>query len=152
MTVRLFLDTEWADEQGRELVSLALVSEDGQRVFYAERKPLPGWPTDWVSWVVYRKKTYGRRLVALESFEQELVNDGLDLMQGDRQAQTGYLAEPLRALDGVTCYEALAASGRARAPAHIFESTQRAFLQIPNDLPLVLMTPCSVGASIHSYA
>lgn len=53
-------------------------------------------------------------LAALESFDQELVNDGLDLMQGDRQALAGYLAEPLRVLGGITCYEALAAGERAR--------------------------------------
>jgi len=33
----LFLDTEWADAVGAELVSLALISENGQQVFYAER-------------------------------------------------------------------------------------------------------------------
>lgn len=53
-------------------------------------------------------------LAALESFDQELVNDGLDLMQGDRQALAGYLTEPLRVLGGITCYEALAAGERAR--------------------------------------
>ena len=41
MPVPLFLDTEWADADGRELVSLALVSEDVKHVFYAERNPLP---------------------------------------------------------------------------------------------------------------
>lgn len=49
----LFLDTEWADEIGAELVSLALVSDDGQRRFYAERDPLPKHPTDFVRSVVY---------------------------------------------------------------------------------------------------
>lgn len=49
----LFLDTEWADVVGSELVSLALVSEDGQRVFYAERNPLPEIATDFVRHVVY---------------------------------------------------------------------------------------------------
>ena len=53
-------------------------------------------------------------LAALESFDQELVNDGLDLMQGDRQALAGYLTEPLQVLGGITCYEALAAGERAR--------------------------------------
>lgn len=50
----LFLDTEWADAEGSELVSLALVSEDGLHVFYAERDPLPDTkPTDFVCYVVY---------------------------------------------------------------------------------------------------
>lgn len=41
MATYLFLDTEWADLVGDELVSLALISEDGRRLFYAERSPLP---------------------------------------------------------------------------------------------------------------
>lgn len=49
----LFLDTEWADAAGAQLVSLALISEDGQHVFYAERDPLPVGPGDFVRAVVY---------------------------------------------------------------------------------------------------
>lgn len=49
----LFLDTEWADVLGSNLVSLALVNEDGERVFYAERDPLPDDPTEFVKRVVY---------------------------------------------------------------------------------------------------
>ena len=49
----LFLDTEWADPAGSELVSLALVSEDGIHRFYAERDPLPDVATDFVRSVVY---------------------------------------------------------------------------------------------------
>jgi hypothetical protein len=49
----LFLDTEWADPTGSELVSLALISEDGTHRFYAERDPLPEAPTDFVRSVVY---------------------------------------------------------------------------------------------------
>lgn len=48
-----FLDTEWADPIGSELVSLALISEDGARQFYAERDPLPASPTDFVRHAVY---------------------------------------------------------------------------------------------------
>ena len=48
-----FLDTEWADPIGSELVSLALVSEDGAYRFYAERDLLPTTPTDFVRHVVY---------------------------------------------------------------------------------------------------
>lgn len=51
--MNLFLDTEWADPIGSELVSLALVSEDGARQFYAERDPLPASPTDFVRHAVY---------------------------------------------------------------------------------------------------
>jgi hypothetical protein len=50
---RLFLDTEWADSEGRDLVSLALVSEDGAHCFYAERGELPAVATDFVRQVVY---------------------------------------------------------------------------------------------------
>lgn len=49
----LFLDTEWADPTGSELVSLALISEDGIHRFYAERDPLPEVATDFVRSVVY---------------------------------------------------------------------------------------------------
>ena len=48
-----FLDTEWADVAGSELVSVALISEDGLHRFYAERKPLPEQPTEFVKHVVY---------------------------------------------------------------------------------------------------
>nr|WP_295942337.1 3'-5' exoribonuclease [uncultured Xanthomonas sp.] len=51
--MRFFLDTEWADTLGSELVSIALVSEDGE-FFYAERDTLPDHPTDFVRQVVYR--------------------------------------------------------------------------------------------------
>lgn len=51
--IRLFLDSEWANDALRELVSLALVSEDGEHVFYAERDPLPGMPSSFVSKTVY---------------------------------------------------------------------------------------------------
>ncbi len=50
---RLFLDCEWADHLGNELVSLALVSEDGQTRFYCEVSPLPKHPNDFVRDVVY---------------------------------------------------------------------------------------------------
>ncbi len=49
----LFLDTEWADDDGQELVSLALLSEDGRHSFYAERDPLPQNPTPFVRLQVY---------------------------------------------------------------------------------------------------
>ncbi|SDQ20167.1 protein of unknown function [Pseudoxanthomonas sp. CF385] len=51
--IRLFLDSEWANDALRELVSLALVSEDGEHVFYAERDPLPGMPSSFVRESVY---------------------------------------------------------------------------------------------------
>lgn len=51
--VRLFLDSEWANDVLRELVSLALVSEDGAHIFYAERDPLPVMPSSFVSKNVY---------------------------------------------------------------------------------------------------
>lgn len=51
--MRLFVDTEWENENTHELVSLALVSQDGQRRFYAERTPLPASPSSFVREVVY---------------------------------------------------------------------------------------------------
>ena len=56
----LFLDTEWADPTGSELVSLALVREDGIHRFYAERDPLPDMATDFVRSVVYPLLERGR--------------------------------------------------------------------------------------------
>lgn len=50
---RLFLDTEWADAAGSKLVSLALVSEDGQRKLYVECDPLPPPGSDFLEHVVY---------------------------------------------------------------------------------------------------
>jgi len=49
----LFLDTEWADEEGDELVSLALISADGLSSFYAERCHLPSMPSEFARPVVY---------------------------------------------------------------------------------------------------
>lgn len=49
----LFLDCEWADVFGTELVSIALVSINGKQVFYAEREVLPADPTPFVAQVVY---------------------------------------------------------------------------------------------------
>lgn len=56
----LFLDTEWADPTGSELVSLALITEDGIHRFYAERDPLPEVATDFVRSVVYPLLERGR--------------------------------------------------------------------------------------------
>ena len=56
---RLFLDCEWADVTGSELVSLAMVSADGQQRFYAEASPLPSQPTDFVRAVVYPLLDHG---------------------------------------------------------------------------------------------
>lgn len=50
---RFFLDTEWADDHGAELISLGLVSEDGAHCFYVERDPLPAHPTDFAKETVY---------------------------------------------------------------------------------------------------
>jgi hypothetical protein len=51
--MRFFLDTEWADNLGSELVSIALVAENGIESLYAEREILPPHPTDFVRGVVY---------------------------------------------------------------------------------------------------
>lgn len=57
---RLFLDTEWADAAGQQLVSLAVVSEDGVHRFYAERAELPATATQFVREVVYPLLDRGR--------------------------------------------------------------------------------------------
>jgi hypothetical protein len=49
----LFLDCEWADVFGTELVSIALVSMNDEQVFYAEREVFPADPTPFVAQVVY---------------------------------------------------------------------------------------------------
>lgn len=46
--MKLFLDTEFADLECAELVSLALVSKDGKHEFYADRDPLPAEATNFV--------------------------------------------------------------------------------------------------------
>ncbi|MEB1149470.1 hypothetical protein VDP41_20920, partial [Xanthomonas campestris pv. campestris] len=51
--MRFFLDTEWADTLGSELVSIALVAENGIDYLYAEREILPARPTEFVRSVVY---------------------------------------------------------------------------------------------------
>lgn len=39
--MRLYLDTEWADPEGKQLVSLALVDSAGRSRYYREIAPLP---------------------------------------------------------------------------------------------------------------
>ncbi|PKM16334.1 MAG: hypothetical protein CVV12_03555 [Gammaproteobacteria bacterium HGW-Gammaproteobacteria-2] len=56
---RLFLDCEWADNLGSELVSIALVSADGAQRFYAELNPLPKQATDFARYVVYPLLDHG---------------------------------------------------------------------------------------------
>lgn len=68
----LFLDCEWADVLGAELVSLALVSADGGRRFYAERDPLPSPPTDFVRVAVYPLLERGNAALSDIAFTTEL--------------------------------------------------------------------------------
>lgn len=69
---RLFLDTEWADAAGSQLISLALVSEDGKHRFYSEVDPLPKQPTDWVSAVVYPLLQHGYAARQKPDFTRDL--------------------------------------------------------------------------------
>lgn len=62
--IRLFLDSEWANDALRELVSLALISEDGEHIFYAERDPLPGMPSSFVRERVYPLLSRGQVAMA----------------------------------------------------------------------------------------
>ena len=50
---RLFLDCEWADPEGKQLVSLALVDAVGGTRFYGEIDPLPETATSFVKETVY---------------------------------------------------------------------------------------------------
>jgi hypothetical protein len=72
MATRLFLDTEWADLAGDELVSLALVSEDGRLRFYAERNPLPTDPTPFVRESVYPLLDRGAASLSDQAFTAAL--------------------------------------------------------------------------------
>jgi len=68
----LFLDCEWADVLASELVSIALISSDGQKIFYAERDPLPLEPTPWVRTVVYPRLDRGDRSMSDAQMTQGL--------------------------------------------------------------------------------
>lgn len=68
----LFLDTEWSDGEGRQLVSLALVSADGEHRFYAERDPLPVNPTSFVAQYVYPLLDRGAVALSDLDFAQSL--------------------------------------------------------------------------------
>lgn len=72
MAVRLFLDCEWTDTLANELVSLALVSEDGQHRSYSEVNPLPEQPTDWVRDIVYPLLQHGHSARKKVDFTRDL--------------------------------------------------------------------------------
>ena len=69
---RLFLDTEWADAAATELVSIGLVTEDGQRRFYAEMATLPEHPTGFVREVVYPLLERGEAALPHAEFTRRL--------------------------------------------------------------------------------
>lgn len=79
--MRFFLDTEWADPMGAELVSIGLVSEDGYHRFYAELSPLPAAPTDFVRHVVYPLLQGGQ-----SSMSEMAMTTGLRAFLGADQA------------------------------------------------------------------
>lgn len=68
----LFLDTEWADWEGRDLVSLALVNHRTGATFYAERDPLPTNPIEFVREVVYPLLERGEFALSDLQFTQAL--------------------------------------------------------------------------------
>lgn len=70
--MRLFLDTEFADQEAKELVSLALVSEDGEKQFYAEREPRPVEATWFVQRYVYPLLDGGSAAMDAATFTKEL--------------------------------------------------------------------------------
>lgn len=70
--MRLFLDTEFADPEARQLVSLALISEDGEKQFYAERDPLPDLATPFVQRHVYPLLDRGLAAMDTATFTKRL--------------------------------------------------------------------------------
>lgn len=70
--MRLFLDTEFADPEAKELVSLALVSDDGKKQFYAERQPLPARATAFVQQYVYPLLDGGAAAIDTATFTTQL--------------------------------------------------------------------------------
>jgi hypothetical protein len=68
----LFIDTEFADQTARELVSIAMVSQDGRFEFYAERDPLPATPSDFVRTVVYPLLDRGDRSLTDDEMSKQL--------------------------------------------------------------------------------
>lgn len=70
--MRLFVDAEWENEATQELVSLALVSQDGCYRFYAERDPLPGAPSIFVREMVYPLLDRGGAALCDAAFSQAL--------------------------------------------------------------------------------
>lgn len=70
----VFLDTEWADEHASQLVSLALVSEDGTREYYAEVDPLPSDPKRFVADTVYPLLEGGDKALALDELASAVAN------------------------------------------------------------------------------
>lgn len=70
--IKLFLDCEWADAHAEQLVSLALVSEDGKHRFYGEVSPLPSRPTMFVQAVVYPLLEHGWVSMRADDMAQSL--------------------------------------------------------------------------------
>jgi len=68
----LFIGTEFADTTARDLVSIAMVSEDGHFEFYAERDPLPAAPSDFVRNVVYPLLDRGERSLTDDEMAKQL--------------------------------------------------------------------------------
>lgn len=72
LMIKLFLDCEWADAHAEQLVSLALISEDGKHRFYGEVSPLPSRPTMFVQAVVYPLLEHGWVSMRADDMAQSL--------------------------------------------------------------------------------
>ncbi|MCD9127675.1 3'-5' exoribonuclease [Luteimonas fraxinea] len=68
----IFLDTEWADAGGSDLVSLALVADDGVRELYLEVELLPETPTEFVASTVYPLLERGQRVASVAEFSSRV--------------------------------------------------------------------------------
>ncbi|NYZ62007.1 3'-5' exoribonuclease [Luteimonas sp. SJ-16] len=69
-----FLDTEWADAHATRLVSLALVSAEGERELYLELDPPPADPKPFARDVVYPLLEGGSSALPAAQLRQQLFN------------------------------------------------------------------------------
>lgn len=78
--MNLFLDTEWANNESLELVSLGILSEDERHRFYAERNPLPDDASEFVQRTVYPLLERGDAAISDIEFTRSLRRflDGID--------------------------------------------------------------------------
>lgn len=128
--MRLFLDTEWANDAVRELVSLGLVSADGQHRFYAERDPLPLGPSSFVREVVYPLLERGKCALQDEAFAVSL------------QTFVRQFEAPVVIADGALDFKFF---------AHVLNGFGRSGMPPPPDYRPMLMSYADVQVRVEEY-